>query len=483
MASVSWTQTTGGSWFTPGAWSTGADPLRGDDVTINTPTASITVTYSTGSLALDSLTTGATDTLSVTGGTLSMANGYNIQGALLLSAGLLRLTGGSYGTALQNNVTISGGALFFANSATALSGTFTETAGTITIAHGVFNDTDSGAIGGTITGAGELLLSTGGTTTLKSGAALSTGAVDITNGTVLLQEKLGYAGDFSLTGTLDLNGNSGTLTGFVGLDGDINGGSLILSGSGHLNAAILDNGAELTIQSSINETGNVQLGGGSGTGTLNVTSAGTLRIAGNDGLTQGQNAGMVINAGLIEKVAGNSIVGTSYVFDAVNNTGIIDAAVGTIDFRGPGGGAESTINGTLMGAGTIAFDNGDYILGSHAGLALDSTRLVFSGSTSVTLASALSYGGNWVQNGGLLLFENALTLSGTTDFDGGELKGTATITDSGPLTLGTGMDLEGNLSFAFDGNVDQTGAINLGRRALGAGRRLLHLRRLWHDHQ
>jgi fibronectin-binding autotransporter adhesin len=469
MASVSWTSTTSGSWNTPDNWSTGANPLAGDDVTISTPGDSITVTYSTGSLALDSLTTGSSDSFSLTGGALSTSSGYSIDGSLLLSGGTMRLAGGYYGDSFENSLSMSGGSLFLTNNAQAYGGVLTQTAGTITIAHGAFTDSEnSGSLAGTITGGGEIVFSGGGTTLLQSGFTLSTGAADIASGTVFLLENLSYGHNFSLTGTLDLNGHTATLSGNVGLDGDVNGGSLTVSGSGHLNNLLLDNGALLAIgkgqnRTSLNQTGNIQIGGNSGTGTLDISAAGTLRITGNDTIYQGSSSGSLINSGLLEKTAGNSEAGASYIETSINSTGIVDAAVGTIDFRG----SDSTITGTLEGAGTIAFDSGSYVLGGGAGLVLTSHRLAFGGNTSstnITIASALSYGGLWQQTGALLLFENNLTLTGssTTALDGGEFKGTATITDSGALQLGAGMDLEGNLTFLLNGNVDQTGAINLG---------------------
>jgi hypothetical protein len=480
MASVSWTSTTGGSWNTAANWSGGDAPLTGDDVAINTPGDSITVTYSTGSLTLDSLATGATDLLSVTGGTLStQGGGYTLQGGLTISGGAMRLvasTNGGAGGSVGGTLTQTGGSLFFVNDAAIQNGVLDQTAGTITIAHGVLSDEDSaGTIAGTITGAGGFVLTNNnnGTTILAAGAVISTADFEITSGTLSLQEKLSYANRFLLTSTLDLNGNAATLSGHDALDGDVNGGSLTLSGTGRLDGLTLENGAFLNITSTINQTGGVQLGGNTGTGTLNIASGGTLRVTGNDSIDQGNNAGILINKGTLEKTAGGNVAGATTISTAITNTGTINAEVGTINFSGPGGGVQSTITGTLESTngitgtdGTIEFSNGSYILGAsgaNGSLALDSHRLLFTGSnTDITIATALSYGGNWEQSGGLLLFENNLTLSGITDLVGGELKGTATITDTGALTLGNGVQLEGNLSFLLNGNVDQLGGVNFG---------------------
>ncbi len=458
MASVSWTATSSGSWSTAANWT--AAPQQGDDVTINTPGSSITVTYATGTLALDSLFTGASDTLDITGGALSTSQSFSLAGALEMSGGSLRLASLGQQT-LGANVTQSGGLLVLVNGATASGGVLSQTGGTITVMHGAFTDQDGGSLAGTLSGPGAFVLASGFgvQTVFQSGFVLSTGSVDIASGSVFLQEALNYGNKFSLLGTLDLNGHAGTLTGYAALDGDVNGGSLTVSGGGHLNGMVLDNGAVLTVQNSINQTGSITLGGNTGTGTLDIATNGTLRVTGNDFINQGIGAGYLVNSGLIEKTAGNSQSGTMVVYDTVTNTGTIDAAVGTIDLRGPSGGQASTISGTLDGNGTFAFDSGSYVFNN---LTLNSNRVLFAGSTNVTIATALTYSHNWTETGGLLLLENNLTLTGNAAFGGGELKGTATVTDSGPLLLESNVDLEGNLNFVLSGAVDQVGSINLG---------------------
>src|SRR5277367_1594744 len=96
MALVTWTSLNSGNWSTGLDWSTGASPLQGDDVVIN-PAASVTVTYSTGTLSLDSLTTGASAMFDFTGGMLTTVNGYSFGGALTIAGGQLRLCSGNYG--------------------------------------------------------------------------------------------------------------------------------------------------------------------------------------------------------------------------------------------------------------------------------------------------------------------------------------------------------------------------------------------------
>jgi hypothetical protein len=484
MASVSWTQSTSGSWTTPSAWSTGADPLTGDDVTINTANA-ITVTYTTATLILDSLITGAVDTLNVTGGTLVANNGFALGGALDIGGGLLELKQFGTSSYIGNNVTMTAGALQFTDNGLLDDGVLNQFAGTITINHGILTDEDFGSLGGTVNGNGEIYFndsSLAGSTVLESGFSIaSTTSFDIGQADLFMQESLSYAGEFTLgqTGTLNLNGNALTLSGLAAIYGDVRGGALNLTGTGHLNSMLLDNGALATITGTYNETGAITLGSGSGTGTLSVGSLtspftiGTLRITGNNNILEGSGGGTLdITAGsLLEKTAGSSLSGNAVISAIVMNNGTIDAAVGEIIFEGPTGGATSIIGGTLMGAGTVAFDSGSYLL---QGESLQGARLLFGDTVNVTLASTgtggstLTYGGSWDQTAGLILVENTLDLNGAVALDGGEMKGTATIAvDSTIVHLGQGEDLEGNLTFILGSagitqTVDQTGGINLG---------------------
>jgi hypothetical protein len=89
LATISWVNPTSGNWDNPANWSTGKVPGRGDDVVIQTAsTATITIEDS-DSVSVHSLTTGAKDTLAITGGTLVLAADSNLGGALTESNGVL----------------------------------------------------------------------------------------------------------------------------------------------------------------------------------------------------------------------------------------------------------------------------------------------------------------------------------------------------------------------------------------------------------
>jgi hypothetical protein len=483
MALISWTATTSGSWSDGSNWSNSTGPTRGDDVRILTSNA-ITVTYAGGStpLYLNSLGTGGADTLDFTGGTLGVSNGYGFSGALDISAGFLRLVAGASGNGFFNNVAQSGGTITLLGGSEAIGGTFDQTAGLINIANGSFSDQDGGALSGTIAGGGQMIFaSLGSTIALGTGFALQTAAAEVQIGAVALNESLAYGGKFTLgqSGVLALNGNTLTLSGVAALDGQVTSGGIIdATATGILNGLILDNGVEVSLTGTYNETGSITVGQ-SGSGTLLIGApgghGGALRLTGNSSIFSSAGGGILTNYGLLAKVGGSSTNGTSYIQTAFTNasSGIVDVAVGTLDFQGPSSGFTSTLAGTITGAGTAAFSAGNYLVGTTSALTLNVARLLLSGSASVTLATAsgtnLDYGGNFDMTGGTLVVgspgqsSTSLTLAGLTAFDGGLVKGTGTVLCAGgAVNLGTGMDLEGNVTFNFQEAVNQTGLINLG---------------------
>jgi fibronectin-binding autotransporter adhesin len=470
MALDTWTGSGSGTWSTASDWSNGV-PQTGGDVQIETASG-ISVTFNSGTIALDSLVTSGA-ALDFTAGSLSTSNGYTFGGPLTLSGGSMQLTAGFYGGTFGGNVTESGGTLTLLNGADALGGSFSETGGTLAIGGGDFLDRDGGTFSGLITGAGRMQFAGYGTTTsIDAGFSANVGSIEVVIGALSFNTSVNYANTFALDsgGTLSLNSNTLTLSGAAGLDGDITGGTLDLKGTGHLNGLLLDNGQLLSLTGTYNETGPIQLGN-SGTGTLSIGKTGTLRLTNNNFISVGNGGGVFLNAGTLTKVGGGPVSGESVIYGNFTNasTGIIDVAVGTLDFRGPSNGFTNTLAGTITGAGTMSFDAGSFLISSASNLTLDVARVLLTGnSTAITLTTTQSYGGDWDQTGGTLVVgipgqaAGTLALGGEAAFDGGLLKGTGTVLSSGPVNLDNNVDLEGNLTFNFSGLVSQTGNINLG---------------------
>ena len=116
--SVSWNIAGSGNWDNPANWSSGQVPGPSDDVVISTA-GSATITIQTGdSLVVNSVTTGANDTLSFTGGSLTIGANSTLSGPLSMTGGTLTATGSSVNLTANGSTTISEASLFAIGGAT-----------------------------------------------------------------------------------------------------------------------------------------------------------------------------------------------------------------------------------------------------------------------------------------------------------------------------------------------------------------------------
>jgi len=91
--SVSWAVDTDGDWSVTSNWSNNKLPTASNSVTLSSPHAH-TVTHSIGTDAINSLTS-TTDTLAMTGGSLSITTNSAIGGGLAQTGGVLSFKGGA----------------------------------------------------------------------------------------------------------------------------------------------------------------------------------------------------------------------------------------------------------------------------------------------------------------------------------------------------------------------------------------------------
>ncbi len=103
---VSWSVDADGQWTTPSNWSTNALPTSTDDVTLDRPLGSYTITLSSGAQSINSLT--SHENLSLTGGTLSLSSPSTVTGSFSLTGGTLT---GPGSLTLAGPATFSSGAL------------------------------------------------------------------------------------------------------------------------------------------------------------------------------------------------------------------------------------------------------------------------------------------------------------------------------------------------------------------------------------
>jgi RHS repeat-associated protein len=118
LSVVNWISSSSGDWNTPGDWSTGKVPGPGDDVSIN-PVMGATpiVTISSGDTeSVNSIT--ASDPLSITGGSLTVAANSTIGGGLSMTGGSLEANGSGISLTVSGTTTVSGASLYAAGGAT-----------------------------------------------------------------------------------------------------------------------------------------------------------------------------------------------------------------------------------------------------------------------------------------------------------------------------------------------------------------------------
>lgn len=417
----------------------------------------------TSNITLGDGSGGTTGLTNASGGILQFTaddaiNNGNSSANFISNAGQFEKTGG-------NGTSVIGVALTNAGS-----GVLNATTGSIQIA-----DTLSNA--GTITGAGQVFVT--GSATLGAGTVLSVGQFGIYgSANVTLGTSLTYGGIFSDDSngndTLNLNGSTLTLTGtqdsIAGANGTayVNGtGALVIGAGAILTLANANLGGSDTLSSAgtINQTGSISLGDGSGNTVTATNKAGaTWTISDNLGLNAGNsNAIAFTNAGNFQKIGGG---GTSTIaLGFTNQSGAtINANAGSIQ-----------ISGGLSNAGTITGAGQLYVTGSAtlaSGTVLTVNQFGIYNGGNVSLTSSLSYAGIFSDssngNDTLNLGASTLTLTGTQDDIVGANgaayvvgTGKLVLSSAGSLTLGSAV-VGGSVGLTNNGVVNQTGSVTIG---------------------
>jgi hypothetical protein len=299
------------------------------------------------------------------------------------------------------------------------------------------------------------------------------------------------------------SGNVFTVSGTAGIDSATGGAGPNLDGPGTLStlgtttigqtnggnydALILGGGVTWNIGATVNDAGQIGVGDSTGGSATLVNAAGltftlTSDSAGifNSGYynqfgTYVYGTSSFSNAGTLAKTGGTA---TSTIASVFTNTGLINAATGTIAFSGGG-----SFGGTLAGAGAIAFTSGTATLSNAAGISV--ANLLVSGA-AVGITTPLSYAGSFALNAGDLTLSGAansiaqfsedgyaasLTLNGASlalqnaTLGAGTIdsSGTGTVSLSGTTALGgySGYSfyLGGGVKFANAGVVNQSGTL------------------------
>jgi autotransporter-associated beta strand protein len=382
-----------------------------------------------------SLTVGAGNASSTFGGTISGSNGLTKSGSgtliltgansyttTTISAGTLQIgNGGTTGTLGSGNVTNSGSLVFNRsdNYGGAISnvisgaGSVTVSAGTLTL-----------PVGNTFSGG--LSLSSGATLNINNASALGGAAGTFTVGAAAFDNTSGNAittsnypqswnGDFTFTGTNDLNLGTGAVTLSASRTVTVSGGTLTVGG------IISGNTLSLT-----------------------KAGAGTLSLSGNNGF----NGGVLLNAGTLQ-------VGTSA--GALGAGGGVTLAGGTLRFADNTGRTWTNGNTIVNASGTIASDR------TTAGAGVTQTLGTLSIGTqtlTVNLGSATN-----VTSGTQQLTFGATTLTGSPTFAiNNNTNGAAAV-----LTLGAVTNGANSVTLTGNGNFTQTGVWGNGSGGITLG--------------
>ena len=412
MVAVSWKNNNSGNWSVGANWSTGIVPGPTSDVTISTASAQ-TITHSAGNDTIASLLVGGVDTLSLTGGAITVHGNTILSGALKETAGTLK----------------------FAGATAQVGGVVNQTAGTIQATSGVLAFTGTGnSFAGTLTGS--TVNFAAGSDTLQATATLSANHVVLSGATVTLGASFTDTGTWTESaGNLALGGKTLTLSGAANFTGGaITGaGTVAATGATHIDSLFLEGSAVISNSATITQTGNWFLGfNGADTAQLVNKAGATFTIANNSNIfgtagTKFTNAGTLIKKGS----------GESQIRESTTSSGAITIASGTLAF----GGATNAFGGKIGGPGTLELYSGTDTF--NAGLALTAGNVLLDGA-NLSLNTGLVYAGTFTQTTGTLaLGGKVLTLSGNSNFDGGVINGAGTVSVTGAGEISS-LFLEGS---------------------------------------
>jgi RHS repeat-associated protein len=116
LATVQWISKTSGAWDVGSNWNTGQVPGSGDDVGINVNGATPTITIGSGDQSVHSLM--ASDPLSITGGSLTVAAKSTASAGLTMTGGSLTATGSGVSLTVTGTTNVSAASLYAQGGAT-----------------------------------------------------------------------------------------------------------------------------------------------------------------------------------------------------------------------------------------------------------------------------------------------------------------------------------------------------------------------------
>ena len=462
--------------------------LSGSDTMLNGSDEGSTAVSNSGTLALGNFLLGGAVTLTNTN-TVNLTEQITLGDATGVNATINNKAAATWNFAADVGITLGAASASFTNAGliekTAGTGTSTlganlTSTGTISAQTGVIDlQGPNNTVTGTVSGAGTLAF--GGTSSLVvtsfTPGTLSVGGLYLgSDSTVNVGAGATYTGALTIaagnfTSTLNLGSFTWTQTGTAsfsagfGLAVITGSGTLVTDGVTSITTATIGGTETVQNNGTFYIVGATTLGDGSGeAAAIDNSATGTIDFTGDSyNLAHGADAGVLLtNAGLLEKGAGSAL---NAVQVDVNSTGTVTAVSGQLDFQG----ATNTIGGSITGAGQVSFDSGGTTTLSN-GVSISVAELGLYGGADLILGGTLAYAN--IFNDAAVnstttvnLAGHSLSLSGTSYFDAGF--GLALVTGGGKLLLsGTttlaNMELGGTTALTNSATVLQTGQVTLG---------------------
>ena len=291
------------NWDNPANWSDSALPTSLDTALINSGYA---VVHGTGNDTIGALVIANSNSLNVSGGSLTVLGATSLDGTLTVSsAGSAQLNGILSGAGAVN---VQGGALSLNASGNSIGG-MNISSGTLNV-----NQTTTTSSltlsGGTLQGSGDVELTTGGTGTWSGGTLTGAGLTVDSGATLTMNGGTMYFGSSTLTNNGTVTWSAGEVTvvatgtvnnnGLMDIQGDLNWGMNDYTTNGY--TTTFNNNASGTIQKSAG-TGTLQLGYNNDNwiGYVNLNNAGLIDVQTG---TVSVNFGSLVNTGIIQMESG-----------------------------------------------------------------------------------------------------------------------------------------------------------------------------------
>jgi RHS repeat-associated protein len=425
LTTVTWINPNGGNWAVGANWSGGSVPGSGDNAVIDTAAAATIAIQPGDTIQVQGVTTANNDTLSFTGGSLTVTAGNSaLSGPLAMMGGTLTASGAGVNLTASGTTAVSAASLFVSGGATLSLPHLTSH-----VSNGTFQATGVGSVLdvsalATVTQTGEWTVraQNGGTVNLSGLTTLTStkgiGITDTGNGAILDGNLTNLAGvSVTLDGTDAAVADS--WTSFTNGQLVVNTGSYSLPGLTNVNGSSLfvhtGGGLALPGLTSYVSSGTFQVDGvGS---VLDVSALATVTQTG-EWTVRAQSGGTIKLSGLTTLTSTKGIGITD-----TGNSAILDAELTTLV------GVSVTLDGTdaTVADSWTSFTNGQLVVntGSYS----------LPGLTNVNGSSLLVHAGGSLALPGLTSYVS----SGTFQVDGVgsvlDVSALATVTQTGEWTV------------------------------------------------